>query len=348
MASLEVERDQALHILRTISRTRAYRLLRRLGRWQAIGIPAPGDTATAAVSVHELFLREGIWSNDLPAQPISAYRTAIDAFNNSQPNKELLDSIRSYNHYMLDQMNSIHPLRGRSILDIGASPHGYALERSLDHGAALYVGISLDISTPRSIAGDNGQIGLLLNMDAASLQFSSQIFDLVISMSTFEHFSDVDAVLSEIARVLKPAGLALISFEPIWSCSYGHHLHHFGECAKLMPPWAHLMWTPVQMRESLAEKWPAAAPLSLEQAIEWVFAGHVLNRLNIRQFKASFANCPLEVDWMIDLKEEGIDQTALERASAMTGLSCDELTTKGLSVLLVKKATPGLDPRLRR
>ncbi len=78
------------------------------------------------------------------------------------------------------------------------------------------------------------------------------MFDLVFSISTLEHVQDVDATLSEIARVLKPGGQALLTFEPVWSCSYGHHLHHFGDCADLLPPWAHLTHTPERMRESLA------------------------------------------------------------------------------------------------
>jgi SAM-dependent methyltransferase len=268
---------------------------------------------------------------------LSDYRASIDRFNASQPNQELLDGIRAYNHRIIDDLNAIHPLRGTLLLDIGASPHGYALERALEDGVTLYVGVGLDVSRPERVVGERGSVGMLLRTDAIVLQFPTGLFDLVLSVSTLEHVSDVDAVLSEIARVLKPGGMALLTFEPVWSCSYGHHLHHFGECAKLVPSWSHLTRTPEQMRQFLTGRWPQAAPLSLDQAIEWVYSGREINRLTIRDFRDRFRRCPLTVEWMVDLKED-VDPVEVRHAARLTGMSPEELATKGLSVLLRKEA----------
>lgn len=319
-------------VVRAIQSGRVYKLLRRLGRWkwveQALGAPladavsASPEDATAAAK----------------PSTFAAYRESIDRFNASQPNKQLLDDIRAYNHRMVDHLNAICSLRGTLVLDIGASPHGYALERALELGATLYVGVGLDISRSKHVVGDWDNVGVLLDTDATSLQFPAGMFDLVLSISTFEHVSDVDTVLSKIARVLKPAGLALLTFEPVWSCSYGHHLHHFGECAKLISPWAHLIRTPEQMRQSLTGRWPEDAPVSLDQAIEWVYFGQAINRLTIRDFRDRFSKCPLKIQWMIDLKEMDVDPAVVQSVSRVTGMSVDDLTTKGLSVLLRKEA----------
>jgi SAM-dependent methyltransferase len=275
-----------------------------------------------------------------PGKPVTstlaAFRESIDRFNASQPNRELLDGIRAYNHLMIDHLNAIRDLRGTVVLDVGASPHGYALERALDRGATVYVGVGLDIARPEYVMSDQGRAGILLESDAASLGVPAGAFDLVLSISTLEHALDVDAVLSEIARVLRPGGLALLMFEPIWSCSYGHHLHHFGDCAKLIPPWGHLTMDPEQMRRFLTGHWPEGAPLSLDGAIEWTYVGPALNRLTIRDFHVRLARCPLRVEWTVDLKEEATEHADLERAVSLTGMSADELTTKGLSVLLKK------------
>jgi SAM-dependent methyltransferase len=272
------------------------------------------------------------------AVTLAAYRESIDRFNRSQPNRPLLDGIRAYNHQILDNLEQIQSLRGRFLLDIGASPHGYALERALEHGASLYVGVGLDIARPERVVGEGHRVGVLLEADAACLPFPTAMFDLVLSMSTLEHVEDVEAVLTEIARVLRPGGQALLTFEPVWSGSYGHHLHHFGECARLVPPWAHLWWTPDDMRRSLTGRWPSDAPLSLEQAIDWVYASRAINRLTVHDFRSRLRRCPLTVEWLVDLKEDGVDPAEAERVADRTGLSVDDLTTKGLSALLRRDA----------
>ena len=43
-----------------------------------------------------------------------------------------------------------------------------------------------------------------------------------------------------------------------------------------------------------------------------------------------------EIEWIVELKENVTDSHALHQTSAYTGLNPDELTTKGLSVLLRK------------
>lgn len=46
--------------------------------------------------------------------------------------------------------------------------------------------------------------------DVRDLPFASATFDLVYSMGTIEHFDETDRAISEIARVLKPGGRAII------------------------------------------------------------------------------------------------------------------------------------------
>jgi SAM-dependent methyltransferase len=311
-------------LVRGIRSGRVYKLLRGLVRESSLARAGVASRAELRVGARP------------STSALSAYRESIDRFNASQPNKEMLDGIRAFNHRTVDDLNAIYPLKGALLLDVGASPHGYALERALEDGATLYVGVGLDIARSEHVVGDRGNVGILFDTDAASLQFPAGMFDLVLSISTLEHVSDVDAVLSEIARVLKPGGLALFTFEPIWSCSYGHHLHHFGNCAKLVPPWAHLTRTPEQMRELLTGRWPEDAPLSLDQAIEWTYSSQAINRLTVRDFRDRFSRCPLKLEWTVDLKEE-VDPVEARRVAHLTGLSPDELATKGLSVLLRKE-----------
>ncbi len=247
----------------------------------------------------------------LPAT-LAEYSAAIDQLNRSQPNAALLDGIRAHNHRVIDDLDSIQRLAGMFVLDIGASPHGYALEQALEHGASLYAGIGLHVARTLYVLAPSDGAGVLLEADAGDLLFRSEVFDLALSISTLEHLSDIDAVLAEIARVLKPGGRALLTFEPVWSCSYGHHLHHFGDCAKVIPPWAHLTRTPEEMRREVSGAWPADAPLSLDQAIEWIYTGTDINRLTIREVRERLDRCPLTVEWIVDLMEADVDHGAVE------------------------------------
>jgi SAM-dependent methyltransferase len=343
-AEIEAQRQQIgmlMGQLRTLQRvvrgvqgSRTYHLLRRLGHWrfvdEAMEEAIPGVVADFG---------GGRGAVDGSISTLIEYRACIDRFNASQDNAELLDGIRSYNHQTVDELNRIRPLREMLLLDIGASPHGYALERVLEHGATLYVGVGLDISRRELVIGDHG-IGLLLKADAASLPLPAGTFDLVLSLSTLEHVLYVDSMLSELARVLRTDGLALVTFEPIWSCSYGHGLHHFGDCAKVVPPWGHLTHTPEQFRVAMTARWPRHAPLSLDQAIEWVYFGREINRLTVRDYRDRLRHPLLEVEWMVELKETDPDERAAKQAALATGMSVEDLTTKGLSVLLRRRGRP--------
>lgn len=270
-----------------------------------------------------------------PDATLDAYIKDIDSYNAAQPNAEMLDAIRHYNHSIVDSLNSIRPLKGRRILDIGASPHGYALERCLLLGAAEYVGIGLDIHEDFDLTTASSKAHLTY-MNAESLSFDGNEFDAIVTMSTFEHIGNVGKALSEFRRVLKPGGCILVSFEPLWTCSYGHHLHHLGEVSALVPDWAHLMWAKPEMTEYLHSCWPENAPLSVEDACEWIYEGDALNRKGIVEMRQILFDCQMHIEWIIPMPDENRSEAQLTLAMEKTGLSREDLMTKGLSVLIYK------------
>ena len=58
--------------------------------------------------------------------------------------------------------------------------------------------------------------------DVATLPFPAESFDLVTSVAAFEHFLNVPAVVSEVARVLKPGGLIYARIH-LFACPSGGH-----------------------------------------------------------------------------------------------------------------------------
>ena len=177
-------------------------------------------------------------------------------------------------------------------------------------------------------------------MDAEELAFADAAFDCLLTVSTFEHFHRPERVLAEMFRVLRPGGVALVSFEPVWTASYGHHLHHFGEIGRLVPPWSHLFLGKDQMRAVLARQdWPADAPLDRTEALHWIYDGEGINRHGIRHLKTCFEASPFDLEWLVPLPDETVPAApaVADYLARVLPYSAGELLTRGLSLLLRKR-----------
>jgi ubiquinone/menaquinone biosynthesis C-methylase UbiE len=100
--------------------------------------------------------------------------------------------------------------RGKVVLDLGCND-GYGTKEISRH-AAQAVGVDVSeraIERARSRYPDGG-IDFRV-FDGLKLPFGDGHFDLVTSFQVIEHIVDVDAYLSEIYRVLRPSGLAVIT-----------------------------------------------------------------------------------------------------------------------------------------
>ncbi len=167
--------------------------------------------------------------------------------------------------------------------------------------------------------------------DAQQMHFKDDMFDFVFSLNAFEHIADPQKAMSEIARVLKPGGHALIIFHIPYYCDGGHHLH---ACQLLSIPWVHLLYDREQIKKMVCE----AGNLPNE-------VDHILDSLNgcsISQFEAAFLASGLTVVKKIAHKGFTIPgaESSEEFARAQQLYPVEELTTRGMDVLLKKDAGP--------
>lgn len=99
---------------------------------------------------------------------------------------------------------------GRRVLDL-ASGAGYGAFH-LAQTAASVTGLDLDVQALAHAAAKYAQPHLsFLRAGANRLPFGPHVFDMVVAFEIIEHLEAQEAMLAEVARVLRPSGLALIS-----------------------------------------------------------------------------------------------------------------------------------------
>jgi SAM-dependent methyltransferase len=113
-----------------------------------------------------------------------------------------------------------------AILEIGSGPGELAVEIARRVPGAEVVGIDLaepmiDSAIERARAQGLGERVRFVLADAAELPLADGSFDIVVSTLSLHHWSDPATVFAEIARVVRPGGVALIyDLRPF---AYLHH-----------------------------------------------------------------------------------------------------------------------------
>lgn len=130
-------------------------------------------------------------------------------------------------------------VRGRRVLDYGCG-HGWQAVAMRKRGARQVVGIDISeerLSHGRELVAREGCGG--------EVRFAREIpdelngrFDVVLSLSAFEHFSDPAAELQAMRGAARPGGLVVVSFAEPWLSPRGSHMVHF---TKL--PWVNVLFS---------------------------------------------------------------------------------------------------------
>jgi SAM-dependent methyltransferase len=131
--------------------------------------------------------------------------------------------------------------RGLDVLDI-ASGEGYG-SAMMAQVARSVTGVEIDEAAVRHASEAYARPGLrYLQGDAREIPLPNACMDVVVSFETLEHFFEHDAFMSEIRRVLRPGGLAVISsperdvYSPAGGTPNPYHVHELthGEFGDLL------------------------------------------------------------------------------------------------------------------
>jgi len=126
---------------------------------------------------------------DEPALPGQGYRMAFNF--NSALFKVLVDYLK--------------PEEKEMILDLGCS-RGYYVKAMEDYTSGV-IGVDISEDSLRNAVTARVEYGDITNLD-----FAESSFDKVYSLHTIEHLPDLERFFSEVARVLRPGGTAIIIY----------------------------------------------------------------------------------------------------------------------------------------
>jgi SAM-dependent methyltransferase len=239
----------------------------------------------------------------------------------------------------------------RDVLDIGCG-HGGNSVYYLVAGARRVVGIDVNEAS-LAAAGRFAREALdrlsssstrvaFMRMEATRLAFGDASFDTVVADNFIEHATDLQGVLSEIRRVLRPGGeLFVPTFSSIYS-KYGLHLKH-----GLKVPWANVVFSERAIIAALGRlakddprlnEWYPGLPRTPTRVRHLRKHGD-LNDITYREFRSLVARLGLVLVWF---RPSGVSVGRLVRrlAWARDSLLMDVFST-GAAALLRKPPDGG-------
>lgn len=128
------------------------------------------------------------------------------------------------NRFVLDfALRHARQRPGAAVLDFGCGA-GHLVQAGLDAGLAISgADVFYGGSKTRQEAGESGLLGTVIReIRDGRIDFPDAAFDLVVNNQVMEHVQDLDAVLAEIDRVLKPGGVVLSVFPSVDVFREGH------------------------------------------------------------------------------------------------------------------------------
>ncbi len=200
---------------------------------------------------------------------------------------------------------------GKVVLDFGCGEGREAIELAL-RGARRVIGVDIrehTLEKARWLA-DHAGVGQLCEFVSEPVRKA----DLIISIDSFEHFSQPEAVLDDMYFMLSPGGKVAISFGAPWYHPYGGHLFS-------VFPWAHLV-----LSEQALIRWRADFKSDGATCFGEVAGG--LNQMTIGRFERMIRCSPFRV--------EHLETVPIRKLRSVHCRWTREFTTSIVRCLLVK------------
>ncbi len=161
------------------------------------------------------------------------------------------------------------------------------------------------------------------------LPFEDGEFDFACSFNAFEHLADPEATLDEMLRVIRPGGGIYISFDPLYCSPRGLHAYH-----TLHMPYPQFLFSPECLERLLVEHGIVDLGRTRTQL-------QSLNQWRLTQYRALWRREGCQIVSEVRVCDWSGLPIVLDYPECFRGmgLTLDDLTVSGLSVLLRKPET---------
>jgi SAM-dependent methyltransferase len=204
--------------------------------------------------------------------------------------------------YLLSKATLDAPQHRPVVLDYGCG-NGQIIEEGRKAGLQIYgAEVFYKGDNSRSTIEKKGWLGnIVREIEHGVIPFDDHFFDLVISNMVFEHIQDIDGVLSEILRILKPGGTLLCMFPTKNVILEGHcglpFIHWFPKSSRLRFYYAvalRKMGFGYHKGDKSASQWAT-------DFLQWLdrFTYYRDNRTIFTTFRRHFAFSLVEYDYII-------------------------------------------------
>jgi SAM-dependent methyltransferase len=162
---------------------------------------------------------------------------------------------------------------GKTVIDFGCG-EGLETAELAQRGASRVIG--LDTYAPVLEKARTNAIRFGVADRCAFGADTDERADVILALDSFEHFQDLPGILTKMHQLVRPGGVVLASFGPIWFHPLGGHVFS-------VFPWAHFVFTEKAFMRWLSDFNPDG---------HTSFASVGLNRLTIRRFEKVVAQSP--------------------------------------------------------
>jgi SAM-dependent methyltransferase len=202
-------------------------------------------------------------------------------------------------HYSLDNCldfplktvpDLVERIRGRRVLDFGCGP-GWQAVALKKLGAGEVWGIDIvarHLEHGRALADSNG---VSVNFVTAIPKELMGTFDVVLSISAFEHFAEPEEMVRLMRSYVDPAGQIVITWAEPWLSHSGSHIGNFTRIpgTQAAIPWCNLLFSERAML-TLRSRFRADHP----DRIEDIEGG--LNKMTLARFEAIMGQSGMRIE----------------------------------------------------
>jgi ubiquinone/menaquinone biosynthesis C-methylase UbiE len=218
---------------------------------------------------------------DWLAQPVDAPESGSTA-------SYTLDNCLDFPRKTLPDFDNL--VRGKRVLDFGCGPGWQAATMAGRCGAAHVTGLDINqkwLQAGRDLAQKQG----VENVEFTDSGAAGRTFDLVLSISAFEHFADPAAILGQMRELAGPDGRVAITWAEPW---YSHSGSHVGGYTRLPilnrpVPWANLLFSERGLLK-LRTRYRADRPTRYEE----IEGG--LNRMTVARFERIIGESGMRIE----------------------------------------------------